>query len=37
MPLSGKELVKLLKQEGWMLVGKGLEHKILKKAGVIKT
>ena len=62
MPVSGKKLVKLLKQEGWALVringshhimakgdrtvtvpvhgnqslGKGLEHKILKQAGVTK-
>ena len=62
MPLSGKDLIRLLKQEGWELVringshhilakgdktvvvpvhgnqslGKGLESKILKQAGVKK-
>ena len=63
MPLSGKELVKLLESRGWALVrisgshhimakggrivtvpvhgnqslGKGLEHKILKQAGVKRS
>jgi len=62
MPLSGKDLIKLLKSEGWTIVrvngshhilakesktvvvpvhgnqslGKGLEQKILKQAGVKK-
>jgi predicted RNA binding protein YcfA (HicA-like mRNA interferase family) len=62
VPLSGKRLVKLLKQEGWYLIringshhimgkgnktitvpvhgnqslGKGLEQKILKEAGLKK-
>ena len=63
MPLSGKQLVKLLMENGWMLIringshhilgnggktvtvpvhgnqslGKGLEYKILKQAGVKKS
>ncbi len=63
MPLSGKDLIKLLRQNGWAVVrvngshyilakglvtvvvpvhgnqslGKGLEQKILKQAGVKKT